>query len=379
MIDITELNIFEEILYKEDFCYIKPQLFLFLKQHFSYDNLFGSETKERFENIFEEHNNHFAENVLLKKDLIKIQSNISKELLSFDDKFWIDKTDEIKNKITEYTGIDFKPKEINFVDQYPKGFENNEQKGSSCITIFEGNENAGIYFLNKKINRVSTPIHIIHEQIHTCLSQNKTENQTFIEWFEEGIVVFLSLKIYYDITKDISSLKAYRDRSYIYNKAMPQWDYTKQYFEFMKIAPHIFYQDNGDLLRSCIKEYTSDNRDFISDVLKKDLNFELHPKVNEDIDSFLISFSDVLEGEIVGPLEYLILQNIETPKTIEELMELCKAPKEIIEQAANSLFAKNLIIMNKEKKLDVLWRKLDMIKFNFIKASMPFLNSNTQS
>jgi hypothetical protein len=78
-----------------------------------------------------------------------------------------------------------------------------------------------------------TPILLIHKQRHSCLSDNKDKNQMYIEWFEHGLCQWYSLKIYYELTKNMDVLKYYRQRCYIFSRAKDEHNFTKRYYEYM--------------------------------------------------------------------------------------------------------------------------------------------------
>lgn len=369
MIELSELSVFEDIIFSNNFSTYKPQLINFFNTIFSYNNNFNDDTKLKFKENYDKHNSHFAEDILFSETFEIIHSKINKESLFFNEDKWIKLIPDIKEKISYYLGLDFKSREIKFVDKYPKGHETHEEKGSSCITIFEGQENPGIYFLKKKLSNITSAIHIIHEQIHTCLSQNKDKEQYFCEWFEEGLAMFLSMKIYYDLTNDLETIKSYRERSFCFNKIKPQWDFAKQYFEYMKLFPSIFYSKTQSDFKALIKSYITSDRDKIKDVLRETLNNNMKLTTDNIIDTFLLNYSNYFESEILNPLEFIALKIInENYFEAEQLIKKLNAPEEIVNNIINSLFGKQFIIINKDKKLEIQWKKQHMLDLNQIKS-----------
>jgi len=250
--------------------YEKSSLYPFISRNFSENRVFDNQSERKLEALIEQSSKDFlAHNVLLSQDLKTIKNSISEKDLNFDVEFWKSNLPKIKEMISRNLGLDFELRDVVFCDSFPQGHENLEQRGASTITVFEGNENAGIYYLKKRIDNTSTPIHIIHEQIHTCLSQNKDEKQIFIEWFEEGIAIIFSLLIFYEITEDTETLNAYKTRSFIFSKVKPEWDFTKRYYEYMKIMSRIFLAGGFDLIKQLLSKYLENDRAFVNSYLEK--------------------------------------------------------------------------------------------------------------
>ena len=374
MVKISELKLIENAFFRQKLKYNKSSLYPFISKNFTEDKLFETDSLEKIDKLIEETSkDNLAHNVLLNKDLQQLRQNITKKDLSFDSKFWISKLPKIKDKISQHLNLDFEIKDIVFCDSFPEEHKNLEQRGASTITVFEENKNAGIYYLNKRVDNVSTAIHIIHEQIHTCLSQNKDKDQAFMEWFEEGIAIIYSMLIYYEITQDIETLNAYKTRSFIFSKVKPEWDFTKRYYEYMKIMSRIFLAGGFDLIQDLLKKYLNKDRKVINGYLRKIQSNELLinylPK--EEIENFIATFFNILEPEQITPLEFVIVESLNKPKSIEDISKEINAPEDVTKNTLGRLFGKGICIMVKDNKIDVIWRKKDLFDLDLIKPIFP--------
>ncbi len=374
MVKISELKLIENTFFRQNLKYDKSSFYPFISKNFTEDKLFETDSLEKIDDLIDKTaKDKLAHNVLLNQDLKKLRKNITKKDLSFDSKFWISKLPEIKDKISQHLNLDFDIKDIVFCDSFPDEHKNLEQRGASTITIFEGNEHAGIYYLNKRVDNVSTAIHIIHEQIHTCLSQNKDNDQTFMEWFEEGVAIIYSMLIYYEITQDLETLNAYKSRSFIFSKVKPEWDFTKRYYEYMKIMSRIFLAGGFDLIQNLLKKYINKDRKAINECLRKiqsnKLLINYIPK--NEIENFIATYFNILEPEQITPLEFLIVESLNKPKSIDEISKEINAPEDVTKNTLNRLFGKGICIMVKDNKVDVIWRKKDLFDLDLIKPVFP--------
>jgi hypothetical protein len=374
MVKISELKLIENAFFRQNLKYNKSSLYPFISKNFTEDKLFETDSLEKMDKLIEETaKDELAHNVLLNQDLQKLRKSITKKDLDFDSKFWISKLPEIKEKISEQLNLDFKIKNIVFCDSFPNEYKNLEQRGASTITVFEGNKNAGIYYLNKRVDNVSTAIHIIHEQIHTCLSQNKDKDQTFIEWFEEGIAIIYSMLIYYEITQDIETLNTYKTRSFIFSKVKPEWDFTKRYYEYMKIMSRIFLAGGFDLIQDLLKKYINKDIKAINEYLRRIQSNELLinyiPK--NKLENFIATYFNILEPEQITPLEFVIVESLNKPKSINEISKEINASEDVTKNALGRLFGKGICIMVKDNKIDVIWRKKDLFDLDLIKPLFP--------
>ncbi len=373
MIKLSELKVVETVFFKSNLEYNKPSFYPFIERNFSEERIFDEESIQKLQKIFEESNNKLAHNVLLNSDISKIKKAIKKKDTTFDEAYWISKLPVIHKEIESKLGLKFGLKEIKFCDRFPEEYKNFEMRGASTITVFEGNKDSGIYYLNKRLDNISTPIHIIHEQIHTCLSQNKDKAQIFVEWFEEGIAILYSLLIYYELTDDIETINAYRTRSYIFSKTKPEWDFTKRYFEYMKIISRIFLFGSFELLKKLVQEYLQNNRAKINSYIDKIQENSLIIKHIPDgkIENFIANYSNVVEPEQITPLEYIIVKNLNEPKLIETISGEINAPIDVTKTALNRLFGKGICVIVKDNKIDVNWRKKDLFDRELIKSIFP--------
>ncbi len=373
MIELSELKVVENAFLRRNTEYDKPSFYPFIERNFSENKLFNETTKQKFTGLLATTNDHLAHNVVLHKDLTAIQKSISKKDLVFDEKAWIKKMPLVRQKIERELGLRFTPKEISFCDSFPASSKNLEQRGASAITVFEGSEGAGIYFLKRRVDMTSTAIHLIHEQIHTCFSQNKDKEQIFMEWFEEGLAILYSLKIYYEVTSDMKTLQAYRSRSWIYSRVKPEWDFTKRYFEYMKIISRIFLAGGFKLLTQLQQLYLSKQREKINTYLEKiedgSLKITYIPK--NDFEQFIANYGVVIEPEQITPLEYRIVTTLKKPQTIEEISTAICAPLDVTKNALNHLFGKGVCLVVKENKIDINWRKQDLFEKGLLKPIFP--------
>ena len=372
MIQLSELKAVEDVFFRIGLKYNKSSLYPFIEKNFSEDKFFDEESQKKILKILENSKDNLAHNVLLNMDISRINEHVKQ--CKFDDKFWIEKLPQIRQKIQKHLKMKFKVRDICFCDSFPDQYKNYEVRGASTITIFENQKNPGIHFLNKRIDNTSTGIHIIHEEIHTCLSQNKNKDQMFMEWFEEGLAIIYSIIIYYELSKDIDTLNAYRTRSYIFSKVKPEWDYTKRYFEYMKIISRIFLQGGIELLDNLKVEYLKGNREKINSYLRNirnnTLNIKYTPK--NEIENFIATFSNILEPEQITPLEYVIVECIKKkPKSIEQISKEINAPIDVTKNALNRLFVKGICIVVKDNKIDIIWRKKDLFNEELIKPMFP--------
>jgi len=373
MIRLSELKVLESAFFRLNLEYNKSSLYPFIEKKFSEDRLFDEESENKLSKYIDNTKDNLAHNVLLNRDLVQMKSHIKDEGLEFDEKKWIKELPRIHKKIEKYLELKFKLKDIHFCEAFPEEYKNFELRGASTITVFDGNKNAGIYYLKKRLDNISTPIHIIHEQIHTCLSQNKDKEQIFIEWFEEGIAILYSLLIYYELTKDLETIRAYQTRSLIFSKVKPEWDFTKRYYEYMKIVPRIFNSGGFELLNQLLRKYLKKDRESINSYLSKiqdnSLMIKYVPK--NHIENQIITFSNIIEPEQITPLEYVIVQTLTKPKSIDDISKDINAPLDITKNALNRLFGKAICVLVKENKIDVNWRKKDLFDRGLIKPIFP--------
>lgn len=279
---------------------------------------------------------------------------------------------QIHKKIEKYLKLKFKPNPVLFVDEFFPEYKSYEMRGASAIAIPFGSEKEGVYFLKKRLDSSSFVIHIIHEQIHVCLSQNK-KKQVLIDWFEESVAIFYSILIYYELTKDMETIKAYQMRSYIFSKVKPQWDFSKRYFEYVKILTKIFLEGGFVLLEKLIQEYVNNKKDGLNKCLFKVQSDEVKIKYlpKNKIENFLIQFSNIVDSEQITPLEYLIVECLNKPKSIEEIAKLVNAPIQVTQNSVGSLVGKGVCLVLKDNKVDVDWRRKDLFDYGFMKPVWP--------
>ncbi|MBD3204417.1 hypothetical protein GF327_09070, partial [Candidatus Woesearchaeota archaeon] len=368
MIKLSEFRVIEDAFFNTDLEYYKPSVLSFLEENFSENQEF-SETGIAKLNKLAIQTNEKAHDLILRHDLESIKEQLDKTPKEFDQEIWRDYLPEIREKIKNLLGIDFKPRSIFFEKAFPPGLFIFEKKGASSVTIFEGQPNAGIYFLNKRISSFFTPILLIHEQIHSCLSQNKSKDQIYIEWFEEGLCQWYSMMIYYELTNNKKVIDLYKERNYIYSKTKPEYNFTRRYFEYMKIFEHLFLHGGPKLIGKILVKYLSNERDKVNTYLNfADLKIKYQP--SSEIEDMLLKFTAVIEPEKITPLEYLILKSIKKPKTIKTLSVMIDAPEEVIKKGILRLKLKGMIVI-KEKFVEINWRKQDLLENGLIKAVYP--------
>ena len=368
MINLSELRVIEDTFFKTKLGYYKPSMYKILDKNFNEENDYSEATDIKLKNLVKT-NNVMAYNTILKEDIKKLKKELKDTPKQFDDKLWREMLPKIRDEVKKTLGMNFKTRSIFFEDSFPQGLISFEKKGASSVTIFEGNKDAGIYFLNKRISSFFTPILLIHEQLHSCLSQNKNKEQMYIEWFEEGLCQWYSLKLYYDLTKNFDVLKYYRQRCYIFNKVKDEHNFTRRYFEYMKIFARLYLQGGQKLIGQLLMEYLSNNREKVNSYLEVDeLPIEYMPKTK--LENFLIKFSFMVEPEKVPPVEYLVLREVVKPKTVEEISKKIKVPENFLKKVIFALHFKGMIIM-KENKIEINWRKKDLFEKNLIKPFWP--------
>ncbi len=368
MINLSELRVIEDTFFKSDLEYYKPSLYKLFDKHFNEHNEYSDATLIKLKNLLAG-NKDMAFNVVLEKDLKALQKDIKSSAKQFDDKMWRDMLPRIREEVKKALGLDFKTRPVFFEESFPEGLLGFERKGASSVTIFEGQKDSGIYFLNKRISACFTPIILIHEQIHSCLSQNKNKEQMYIEWFEEGICQWYSMKIYYNLTKNKEMLELYRQRCYIYSKVKDENNFTKRYYEYMKIMSRLFLFGGEKHIAKIMIEYMSNKREKVNsylDVEKLDIKYI----PNSEIDNLLANFSFSVEPEKFPPIEYLILKNSQKPVLLEKIQKTIKAPPELVKGAIIALQIKGMIIL-KEDTIEMNFRKKDLFEKRLIKPYWP--------
>ena len=368
MINLSEQRVLEDTFFKANLVYYKPSLHSHFTLYFHEDQEYSENTDIKLKH-FLKGDKDMAFNKVLKKDIATLQKEIKNTPKQFDEKLWRGMLPKIRDEVKKTLGLDFKPRSIFFNDTFPAGLIAFEKKGASSVTIFEGQKDAGIYFLNKRVSSFFTPILMIHEQIHSCLSQNKTKEQMYIEWFEEGLAQWFSLLIYYNITKNMEVIKLYRERSYIFSRVKNEHNFTRRYYEYMKIMSRLYLSGGPKLIGEILMKYLTNDRKKVNSYLDYDKGIKYVPK--EEIESFLVKFTDVYEPEKLPPIEYLILKESVQPKTVEELAQKTKAPVGLIQKAGFALRFKGMIIVNEENKIEINWRKLDLFEKDLIKPFWP--------
>ena len=364
MISISEMRVIEDAFYKAELQYYKPSIFQLIEKHFKEENEFSEASLVKLKNLPKK-NSKIAYNELLMQDIKKLRDEISSVPKQFDEELWREMLPKIRDEIKKTLGMDFKPRSIFFDDSFPEGLEGFESKGASSITIFEGQEGAGIYFLNKRVSSFFTPILLIHEQIHSCLSQNKGKDQMYIEWFEEGLCQWYSMKIYYDITKNLDVLKLYKERCIIYSKVKDEHNFTRRYLEYLKLFSRFFLYGGERFIGKILVDYMSKKRDDVNSYLDMQLNIKNLPK--DELDNFLVRFPDHYIPEKLPPVEYLMLKALKEPKDIDSLKEEMKLPEQLFNKVLIRLSFINMIVL-KGNIAEINWRKKDLFEKNMIKA-----------
>ncbi|MBN2422167.1 hypothetical protein JXB41_02980 [Candidatus Woesearchaeota archaeon] len=369
MINLSELKVVEDAFFTAKLEYYKPSLHEFIEEHFLESEIYSRKTLIKLKKIIAE-TKEKAHDLIMRHDLEIIIKEIKKTPKDFDEKTWEGFLPEIMQEVKNLLGMDFKPRPVFFEDSFPQGLFIFEKKGASSVTIFEGQPNAGIYFLNRRVSSFFTPVLLIHEQLHSCLSQNKSKDQIYIEWFEEGLCQWYSLLIYYKLTKNKQVIDLYRLRNYIYSKVKPEYNFTRRYFEYMKVFQQLYLHGGPELIGKILVMYLSNERDKVNEFLNLDkLDFNYIPKT--EIENILAKFSSFIEPEKITPLEYLILKSAKKPKTIQTLSMLISAPEEVIKKSIFRLKIKGMIVI-KDKYIEVNWRKLDLLEYGLIKPVFPF-------
>jgi hypothetical protein len=339
-----------------------------LDKHFSEQNEYSDATLIKLKNLVAG-NKDMAFNVVLDKDIKNVQKDLQESAKQFDEKMWRDMLPKIRDEVKKTLGLNFKPRPVFFEDKFPQGLFSFEQKGASSVTIFEGQKDSGIYFLNKRVSACFSPILMIHEQIHSCLSQNKGKEQMYIEWFEEGLCQWYSLKIYYNLTKNKEMLELYKQRCYIYSKVKDEHNFTKRYYEYMKIMSRLFLNGGQKLIAKILIDYMSGKRDKVNSCLDV-ADLEIKNLPDSEIDNLLANFSFYVEPEKFPPIEYLILKNSLKAQPVEKIPVLVKAPPELVKGAIIALQIKGMLFI-KENNIEINWRKKDLFEKGLIKPFWP--------
>jgi hypothetical protein len=358
----------EDTFFRSDLEYYKPSLYKLLDKHFNEQNEYSNATLIKLKNLIAG-NKDMAFNVVLQKDIKTLQKDITASAKQFDDKMWRDMLPKIREEVKKTLGLDFKTRPVFFEESFPQGLLGFEKKGASSVTIFEGQKDSGIYFLNKRVSACFTPILMIHEQIHSCLSQNKSKDQIYIEWFEEGLCQWYSLKIYYNLTKNKEMLELYRQRCYIYSKVKDEHNFTKRYFEYMKIMSRLFLNGGQKRIAKILIDYMSNKRDKVNSYLDvADLEMKNLPE--NEIDTILVNFSFYVEPEKFPPIEYLILKSSLKPLPLDKISSIVKAPDDLVKGAIIALQVKGMLFI-KGNNIEMNWRKRDLFEKGLIKPFWP--------
>jgi hypothetical protein len=368
MINISELRVVEDTFFKTDMNYYKPSIYRLLEKYFKEENEYSDATDIKLKNLFKI-GNIMAYNKILKKDVELLKKEIILTPKQFDEQLWRDMLPKIRSLVKKNLGLDFKVRSIFFENRFPQGLEGFEAKGASSITIFEGNKDAGIYFLNKRVSSFFTPILLIHEQLHSCLSQNKDKTQIYVEWFEEGLCQWYSLKIYYELTKNMDVLKCYKQRCYIFSKTKEEHNFTKRYYEYMKIFSMLYLNGGQKLIGKMLMEYLSNNREGVNKYLSKELPIKELPKT--ELENFLINFSSEIEPEKIPPIEYLILKEVLNPKDIKSISKKIGVPEPFLQKVIFALHLKGMVVVKEQGKVEINWRKKDLFEKKLIKPYWP--------
>lgn len=368
MINISELRVIEDTFFKTKMTYYKPSIYKLLDKYFKEENEYSDATDIKLKNLVKT-DNIMAYNTILQEDVKSLQKEISSTPKQFDEQLWRDMLPKIRDLVKKNLGMEFKTRSVFFEESFPEGLEGFEAKGASSITIFEGNKDAGIYFLNKRISSFFTPILLIHEQLHSCLSQNKDKTQMYIEWFEEGLCQWYSLKIYYELTKNMDVLNCYKQRCYIFSKAKEEHNFTRRYYEYMKIFAKLYLNGGQKLIGKILMAYLSNNRDEVNSYLSNELPIKELPKT--ELENFLINFTTEIEPEKVPPVEYLVLREVLKPATIKAISRKIKVPENFLQRVLFALHMKGMIIMKDEEKIEINWRKKDLFEKKLIKPFWP--------
>ncbi|MFH2020954.1 MAG: hypothetical protein ABIJ34_06045 [archaeon] len=368
MINVSELKIMEDTFFKAKQTYYKPSIYELLEKHFKEENEYSEASVVKLKNLASDES-VLAYNEILKEDISELQLELETTPKQFDESLWRDMLPKIREEVKKILGMDFKTRSIFFQDKFPEGLIGFEKKGASSVTIFEGNKDAGIYFLNKRVSSFFTPILMIHEQLHSCLSQNKTKDQMYIEWFEEGLCQWYSLKIYYELTKNFEVLKYYKERSIIFSKTKDEHNFTKRYFEYMKIFSRLYLKGGQKQIGKILLKYLANDRDGVNSYLDVE-NLSVEYKTKDELENFLINFTFHLEPEKLPPVEYLILRESIKPKSMQEISTKLNIPFELLDKILFVLHMKGMIII-KETKIEINWRKKDLFEKGLIAPFWP--------
>lgn len=370
MINLSELRVIEDTFFRSSLTYYKPSIYNLIERFFREENEYSEATLVKLKN-FIKGDPDMAFNKILKKDIDRLYREIKDTPKQFDEQLWRDMLPKIRERVKSILGMDFKPRSVFFYDSFPEGLLSFEKKGASSATVFEGNKDAGVYFLNKRISSYFTPILLIHEQLHTCLSQNKTREQMYIEWFEEGLCQWYSVKIYSELTKNRDIIELYRERCRTYREVKDEHNFTRRYFEYMKIMARLFLHGGEALIGKILVEYMSGKREAVNRHLDVSRLAIRHLPSNE-IENTLANFTFFVEPEKLPPVEYLILRESLKPKGIEEIARKVKAPKELVAKATIALGMKGMVVVG--EKVEINWRKRDLLDKGLIRPYWP-LNS----
>ena len=176
MINISELKVIEDTFLKTKINYYKPSIYVLLDRHFHEANEYSEATIVKLKNLVKG-NKDMAYNKLLSEDTKSMIKEIENTPKQFDEKLWREMLPRIREEVKKMLGLEFKTRPVFFENKFPEGLISFELKGASSLTIFEGQKDSGIYFLNKRVSSLFTPIFLIHEELHSCLSQNKSKEQ----------------------------------------------------------------------------------------------------------------------------------------------------------------------------------------------------------
>jgi hypothetical protein len=365
MINLSELRIVEDTFLKSRLLYEKASVHSLIDKHFNEQNDYSEATLVKLKNLVKGHHD-MAYNKILQEDVNTLLAEIETTPKQFDEKLWRDMLPRLQEEVKKTLGLSFKTRPVYFNDKFPQGLLSFELKGASSLTVFEGQKDAGIYFINKRVSSFFTPINLIHEQLHSCLSQNKSKEQMYIEWFEEGLCQWYSLKIYYQLTKNLDIVKLYRERSYLYSKVKDEHNFTKRYYEYMKLISAIYLNGGEKLIGEILVDYLSNEREAVNSYLRE-LPVKHIPK--NEFDNILAKYSEHVESEKVPPIEYLILEKTLKPVALKELDEI-GVPVQLLNNALTALNIKGMIVI-KGDKIEINWRKKDLFEKGLIKPYWP--------
>ncbi len=369
MIPLSELKVLEDAFYIADTTYYKPSFYPFIEKTFSEDLPFEKNSIMKLKKLIVRPGKK-AHDLILKQDLKKIEKALDKVPKEFDQKIWRDYLPDIRREVKNALGMEFKPRSIFFENSFPSGLFIYDKKGATSVTIFEGQPNTGLYFLNKRISSFFAPIILIHEQLHSCLSQNKSKDQVYVEWFEEGLCQWYSILIYFRLTNNRMVVDLYKQRNYIYSRTKPEYNITRRYFEYMKLFSKLFLAGGEELIGKILLDYLSNKRDKVNKYLKIDeLKIENKPK--NQIEQVLSNYTSIIEPEKVTPLEYLILKTTKIPVDLDFLAKKIRAPEDVMKKGVLRLKLKGMIVL-KGNKIEINWRKKDLFDYNLIKPVFPF-------